>query len=322
MWAEALDENANGWTAGTVIGENAFDSKVGEAGDGSGNNPTAIFRDVVARGWRGPIGNAAAFNAKEDVDFVADRVLVHGSEIAFRLRAPAVIDVHNTVIHDVDVAFRFEDGLSAPRVVHATFGRDVAQAFTEAGGAVSGPDLRNLLFLGASVPGLAAGEASNLAVGEDVFVDAASDDYHLLSDAQPVDAGVQIDDVTYDYDGVARPIGDAYDVGAFEWTDMPPPGEDTGESGSEGDADAGGMDGPGDASGETTNSGSASASDGATAASSEPDATGSGGGSAGASDGSGASEAGCGCRSGAKLAWWSAFVIAGPVRRRRRAASM
>jgi hypothetical protein len=50
------------------------------------------------------------------------------------------------------------------------------------------------------------------------FVDAATDDYHLRSDSPARDAGVNLHDrgVVDDHDGVARPQGSAYDIGAYE----------------------------------------------------------------------------------------------------------
>jgi hypothetical protein len=50
------------------------------------------------------------------------------------------------------------------------------------------------------------------------FVDAAADDYHLRSGSPAIDAGASLRDrgVMEDYDGVSRPQGTAYDIGAYE----------------------------------------------------------------------------------------------------------
>jgi hypothetical protein len=43
-------------------------------------------------------------------------------------------------------------------------------------------------------------------------------DYHLTSSSPGRDAGTTVATVTDDYDGVSRPQGDAYDIGAYEYT--------------------------------------------------------------------------------------------------------
>lgn len=50
------------------------------------------------------------------------------------------------------------------------------------------------------------------------FVNAASHDYHLVSGAAAIDAGTNYatSGVTTDHEGTARPLGSAYDIGAYE----------------------------------------------------------------------------------------------------------
>jgi len=67
------------------------------------------------------------------------------------------------------------------------------------------------------LPAEASG-ASNLAVSSSAFVNAAAHDYQLTASSPAVDRGVAIADVTADRAGIARPVGAAYDVGAFERT--------------------------------------------------------------------------------------------------------
>jgi hypothetical protein len=307
MWTAPIDETVNGWTRGDPIGENAFDSKVGPDLDGSGANPNATFVDVSAHGWRGSITNQGAFNVKEDVDFVLDRATIHDSELAFRLRAPAVIRVQNTVVFDVDGAFRLEDGLAGLRVFNLTVGGEIAaEVVDEAGGAAQGPEFRNVLVLSDALPALIPG-GSNMAVGADVFVDAANHDYHLLMDASPVDAGEAIAEVDVDRDAVPRPVGDAYDVGAFEWTDMPPPSTTTDDGGSDDGVD--GTAGSADAS--ASDDGPSSDSAGATGTAGT---NGSGGDEGGQDD-----DSGCGCTGGAHLRGAPvALLVVFATRRRRR----
>ncbi len=312
MWSGELDEPANGWNQGDPIGENAFDSKVGGDLNGSGANPQVTFTDVVAYGWRDAISNAAAFNVKEDVDFVLDRATIYGSEIAFRLRAPAVVTVRNAVVHEVDVGFRLEDGLDGLVVQNSTVGGAVGQAITDAGGDPQNPSFANVLFLADAVPAPADATPSNMAVDGGVFEDAGAHDYHLVMGSSPMDAGEALGDVVTDRDGVPRPFGPGHDIGAYEWTDEPPPGGSTGPDGmDESGGDSGsatgvdsldGTGGPGD--GSASGSGSASAT---------------GGSGSGAADGG--DDGGCGCRTAPRSSFGvgALLLLLGLSVRRRRA---
>jgi hypothetical protein len=91
----------------------------------------------------------------------------------------------------------------------------VASAFQAASSVSTGLDVRNVLFLGATVPAEAF-DTSNLAVSVSSFVNAAGDDYHLAAGSPAIDTGASIGAVTTDRDGVSRPQGTAYDVGAVE----------------------------------------------------------------------------------------------------------
>ena len=55
---------------------------------------------------------------------------------------------------------------------------------------------------------------------QQIFVDWQNGDYHLLSTSQAVDSGTSVVStiVTYDLDGVSRPFGNEYDIGAYEYS--------------------------------------------------------------------------------------------------------
>jgi hypothetical protein len=132
-------------------------------------------------------------------------------------------------------------------------------------------------------------------VDASAFVDAAGHDYHLVMDGAPVDAGVAIAEVALDRDGVARPVGAGYDIGAFEWTDAPPPGET--DDGVDPDGTAGEGDGPGG----TADGTGGSASAGGVSASGDGSGEPTGDGDTAATDGSGNADGdgGCACSSSA-----------------------
>lgn len=218
IWLAPLPSAQNGFPAGTVPGENALDTKA------SPDLPRAkiTVRDTVASGFRGGlIGNMAAFNIKEHIDAVIDRVTVFDSEIAFRLRGPgsnpagAEVRVQNAVVYTTATAFRYEDNIQNLRLWNVTVGRDVNRAFQAASSPASVLDVRNLLLLGSSLPAQASG-ASNLAVPASAFVNASSHNYQLAGGSPALDRGIAISSVTEDRQGTTRPQGSAYDIGAFE----------------------------------------------------------------------------------------------------------
>jgi MYXO-CTERM domain-containing protein len=310
LWTGALDEDAGTIESGTVIGENALDTKVGAELDGQGNPPRVELEDVVAYGFRGFISNQAAFNLKEDVDALVDRVTVYDSELAFRLRGPALVRVQNAVVYDVDAVVRYEDGLPGAMILASTFGGDVGAAFVDGGGDPPvDMQVENLLVLGDALPDEAAAGMANLAVDADVFVDAAAHDYYLVEGSSPIDAGVDLDGVMLDRDGTFRPVGSALDVGAYEWDPAgPPPDDDTGSA-----------DGTGSGGGSEEGGSSAGLDDTTAAGSSDTGLADSGGPATTRFDGSGGSVSGCGCHEGREDGtggWMVVVLLAGLGRRR------
>nr|AFB69895.1 putative secreted sugar hydrolase [uncultured bacterium] len=215
IWLAPLATDENGYAAGVVPGENAVDTKASP----SFARATIHIRDTEAWGFRnGLITNMAAFNIKEHVDAVIDRVTVHDSEIAFRLRgAPsggAWVALKNAVVYDVATAIRYEDDIQNLRIWNSTIGNGVGRVFQAAASKPYGLTVLNTLILGQK-PAEAAHQ-SNLAVGPSAFVDDRTHDYRLSSDSAAVDAGVSIVEVNDDRAGTRRPQGEAFDVGAYE----------------------------------------------------------------------------------------------------------
>ncbi len=52
---------------------------------------------------------------------------------------------------------------------------------------------------------------------EEIFVDPENHDFRLKEGSCAIDMGVSLTEVTHDFDGVKRPQGIAYDIGAFEF---------------------------------------------------------------------------------------------------------
>jgi hypothetical protein len=214
IWLAPLPAPENGFAAGIVPGENAIDTKQAS----SNLRSRLIVRDTIAYGFRGGlINNMAAFNLKEYVDATVDGVTVYDSEIAFRLRGPATgarVLLKNAVVHDVVTAFRYEDDIQNVRIWNSTVGLNVTRVFQAAAAPAATLDVRNLLTIQPVPAELEA--PSNLQIAVSGFVNAAAHDYHLAAGSPSVDAGERIADVAIDREGVERPQGRAYDIGAYE----------------------------------------------------------------------------------------------------------
>jgi hypothetical protein len=218
IWLAPLPSPANGFAAGVVPGENAIDTKA------SPSLPRAsiTIRNTIAYGFRhGLLANMAAFNLKEHVTAIMDRVTVYDSHIAFRLRGPtsstpagAWVTLMNAVVYNVATAFRYEDNIEQLRIWNSTLGIGVTRPFLAASSSSAGLDVRNLL----SIPPLSpeAWHASNVRVGPAAFVSAAAHNYALAPGAAAIDLGVTISAVKTDRAGVLRPQGARYDAGAYE----------------------------------------------------------------------------------------------------------
>ena len=225
IWLAPLPTAENGFPVGAVPGENAVDTK----SSASLPRATLTIRNTTAWGFRnGLIGNMAAFNLKENINATLDRVTVFDSEIAFRLRGGGAADtgawvtLKNAVVHDVQTAYRYEDDIQNLRIWNNTVGKGVVRSFEAASSTKTGLNVRNVLLLGTRPP--EAADPSNMAVDAQAFVDADRHDYRLTAGASAIDTGLIITSVSVDRNGLRRPVGDGYDIGAYEW--LPP---DSGE---------------------------------------------------------------------------------------------
>ncbi len=69
------------------------------------------------------------------------------------------------------------------------------------------------------------GADGNWHTDEDPFVDAKNHDFRLKPGSCPIDKGATIPEVKFDFDGMPRPQGLEYDIGAFELRQIEPPGD-------------------------------------------------------------------------------------------------
>ncbi len=226
FWTSPLTADFNdGWHAGDRPGENAIDMKMVTDNWDPLTRCRITIRSTLAHGWKRDsfIANKAAFNMKEKIEAVFDRVTVYDCEIAFRLRGTrgnANTTIQNAVVYDCEKAFRAEDAVANLKLYNSTFGDGLTTLFeVVSGSGESTWELRNDSFVG-SKPAQAA-HASNRAAAAADFANSAARDYHLAAGSALIDAGTAIASVTTDRDGSTR--GSAIDVGAYEFGGTAPP---------------------------------------------------------------------------------------------------
>ncbi len=202
--------------AGACPGENALDTKCPA---GAKARPRVTVRNCEVFGFRGPIGNAAAFNIKEECEAVIDRCTIRDCEIGLRLRGPARVRVTNCVLYDNDTHCRYEDRVPQLHVAHCTFGRATGKGHGAFQEQRPSPDLRVLgcLFLGEKPK--QANDASNATAKETAFVDAAKGDYRPAAALPRTGNGpaAGYPELKVDRAGAARPADKPADAGAYQF---------------------------------------------------------------------------------------------------------
>ena len=210
FWLKPLPALTNGFPAGSVPGENAFDSKVGPG------RPKILIEKTIASGFKdGLISNMAAFNLKESIEVTVDRVLVFDSDIAFRVRGPAHTTIMNSVVHSTARAVRYEDDVQILKIWNSTFGGDITTFLQAASSVSTGVEIKNSVYLTQTLPTIAGGDSSNVALPAAGFANTVEHDYHLKSGSLAQGKGVLLPLVVHDYDGKSRSAGGPYDSGAF-----------------------------------------------------------------------------------------------------------
>jgi parallel beta helix pectate lyase-like protein/flagellar hook capping protein FlgD len=226
FWTGPLTEDFNsGWKAGNIPGENALDTKlVKDNWDAIDRMQVTIKNTTVFGFQNGNINNMAAFNLKEKIEAVLDGVTVYDCEIAFRMRGTrgnANVTIMNSVVYNCEKAFRAEDDVANLKLYNSTFGSGLQNTFTFAGGdgGIGSWEILNNAFWG-SKPDLAA-DGSNQPAGVSDFEDSDNHDYRLKEGSLLIDGGTEIALVIMDKNGLSRPQGTQFDIGAYEFESIP-----------------------------------------------------------------------------------------------------
>lgn len=245
LYAEPLTEDTNGFRTGQTPGDNAIDTKTNPEAE----RASLVIEDTVVWGFANgmDVSDQSALFIKEGVDATIRRTIVRNSEIGFRIRGPtsarpegAHVRIENSLLHDLDVGIQFEDDVEALTVLHTTFGVNVTTPLVEDGSTATVPVIRNSLFTVPTLPSIALESEGNRATTTDSFVNSAARNHRLTGESNAIDAGIEIADVTTDFDELDRWIGMAPDAGAFEYGQEVT--MDTGEHGDTGGPDTGDFD--------------------------------------------------------------------------------
>lgn len=162
----------------------------------------------------GPEDQGAQFIARDNI--VRNTVFSNNSQFAIRMDSynAATDDMTgNQILHCtfVDSPVLFAGRPQGDTSGNVFIGNIVSGVASLGGGAVVFEQSYNNYFDGiAAPPG-----TGNISV-DPLFVDASANDFHLQAASMCVDAGTDLDEVTHDHDGTARPQGAGFDLGAYE----------------------------------------------------------------------------------------------------------
>jgi hypothetical protein len=220
FWTGPLPAAAEGFGKGQVPGENAIDTK-----QRSSNPRSRIYiSDCIFNGWRnGTIPNMAALNLKDWVQATVERCLFYDNNMSLRYRggtSGAIILTTNCVTYgNSQATLRYEDKIGRNlRMYNNTFGANKSGAvfYQRAPSGDPAPDTLNGAFLGTKPA--EATDNSNLSLSAADFKNPGAGDYHLVANSDAIDAGTSLTTIVPDdFDGIARPRGQRYDVGAYEF---------------------------------------------------------------------------------------------------------
>ena len=144
------------------------------------------------------------------------------------------IQAYNNIFHDSlgdALTFGFESATSGNLIANNTFYHNAGYAIIVGIFAASNnATLINNLIANTNTINILSGSTGTVQTTNVTGAPAtitnctvSTSDFHLKAGAPCIDAGTTVSAVTTDFDGNARPMGAAYDVGAYEFGSSPPP---------------------------------------------------------------------------------------------------
>jgi len=233
FWIALLDADTNGVAAGTAITDTVIDIQ------NSAPDPNVFKENLTVRRCSVHGSSFSRSIEGEALDLKhrwrnlhIEGSLLYENRLAIQMRAPSVdYTIVNNLIFANEHAFLFEDGVGGIEIANNTvYGHTMIQSYT---GVLPGAlEWKNNIFVQAEEGGWLGSYDHNLfwlvptgwpALTQNVeadprFADPNALNFRLVFDSPAVDAGIYVGSVTTDLEGVARPQGQAYDLGAYERT--------------------------------------------------------------------------------------------------------
>jgi hypothetical protein len=154
-----------------------------------------------------------ATNYSNAFDIVICNNIFSGSNSSWALFESAglrQVDFYNNDVVNMDCGVYMDPSVPCDIRNNIFYGTDCFSLGSQATGG------SNLLYMaGTSVSALFPGDLVNV---DPQFVNATNFDYHLHTNSPAINLGATLATVTNDLDGVPRPQGAAYDIGAYEYT--------------------------------------------------------------------------------------------------------
>ena len=196
------------------------------------------------------MGEASFHQASSHIVFT-NNLFAHGGAWGLCVHQITGVEAYHNTFYDIAYhGAGFRDG--ATGIVRNNIFMNVESSYWAAdGGQVTGD---GNLMMGSSAPDPVG--AHDLVDVDPLFVNAAGNDFHLTAGSPAIDRGEARPDVAADHDGVARPQGAGWDIGAYEFcAGTCPTGTATPWGGFTGSTGTGGAGGQGSGCGCRTGSG-------------------------------------------------------------------
>jgi len=196
------------------------------------------------------MGEASFHQASSHIVFT-NNLFAHGGAWGLCVHQITGVEAYHNTFYDIAYhGAGFRDG--ATGIVRNNIFMNVESSYWAAdGGQVTGD---GNLMMGSSGPDPVG--AHDLVDVDPLFVNAAGNDFHLTAGSPAIDRGEARPDVAADHDGVARPQGAGWDIGAYEFcAGTCPTGTATPWGGFTGSTGTGGAGGQGSGCGCRTGSG-------------------------------------------------------------------
>jgi MYXO-CTERM domain-containing protein len=157
------------------------------------------------------MGEASFHRASSHVVF-SNNLFAHGGAWGLCVMQITDVEAYNNTFYDIAYhGAGFRDG--ATGIVKNNIFMNVETSYWASdGGQVTGD---SNIIMTANPPDPVG--AHDLVATDPLFVDVANNDFHLTAESPAIDKGEALPDVTADHDGIARPQGSGWDIGAFEY---------------------------------------------------------------------------------------------------------